>query len=202
MKVSHCASFLPAVNSVCWAPHDYGLILACGSSDGAISLLTYTGLGQWEVKKINNAHTVSPHPACGLRPRHVSALPSLEKGRSSVTAVQCATGGLLSRTHWEGRSEALCTEARQRLHPGRPGCTCLIQPRAALALVSPSQGGPGHWQGGSSSLPICHPCCAHHKLTWPAVTIGAPGTDWCHKKHHRKLVLCFLCKGETVKEAL
>uniref|UniRef100_A0A8B9YP18 Protein SEC13 homolog n=1 Tax=Bos mutus grunniens TaxID=30521 RepID=A0A8B9YP18_BOSMU len=47
-----------SVNSVCWAPHDYGLILACGSSDGAISLLTYTGLGQWEVKKINNAHTI------------------------------------------------------------------------------------------------------------------------------------------------
>lgn len=48
---------------MCWAPHDYGLILACGSSDGAISLLTYTGEGQWEVKKINNAHTVSPAPA-------------------------------------------------------------------------------------------------------------------------------------------
>lgn len=47
------------VNSVCWAPHDYGLILACGSSDGAISLLGYTGDGQWEVKKISNAHTVS-----------------------------------------------------------------------------------------------------------------------------------------------
>ncbi|XP_073889068.1 protein SEC13 homolog isoform X6 [Macaca fascicularis] len=46
-----------SVNSVCWAPHDYGLILACGSSDGAISLLMYTGEGQWEVKKINNAHT-------------------------------------------------------------------------------------------------------------------------------------------------
>ncbi|PKU29063.1 hypothetical protein llap_20633 [Limosa lapponica baueri] len=46
-----------AVNSVCWAPHDYGLILACGSSDGAISLLSYTGDGQWEVKKISNAHT-------------------------------------------------------------------------------------------------------------------------------------------------
>lgn len=51
------------VNSVCWAPHDYGLILACGSSDGAISLLSYTGEGQWEVKKINNAHTVSPGAA-------------------------------------------------------------------------------------------------------------------------------------------
>ncbi|XP_017695760.1 PREDICTED: protein SEC13 homolog isoform X2 [Lepidothrix coronata] len=48
-----------SVNSVCWAPHDYGLILACGSSDGAISLLSYTGDGQWEVKKISNAHTVS-----------------------------------------------------------------------------------------------------------------------------------------------
>nr|XP_045240668.1 protein SEC13 homolog isoform X2 [Macaca fascicularis]XP_045240669.1 protein SEC13 homolog isoform X2 [Macaca fascicularis]XP_045240670.1 protein SEC13 homolog isoform X2 [Macaca fascicularis] len=47
-----------SVNSVCWAPHDYGLILACGSSDGAISLLMYTGEGQWEVKKINNAHTI------------------------------------------------------------------------------------------------------------------------------------------------
>uniref|UniRef100_A0A2K5DN80 Protein SEC13 homolog n=1 Tax=Aotus nancymaae TaxID=37293 RepID=A0A2K5DN80_AOTNA len=47
-----------SVKSVCWAPHDYGLILACGSSAGAISLLTYTGEGQWEVKKINNAHTI------------------------------------------------------------------------------------------------------------------------------------------------
>lgn len=54
------------VNSVCWAPHDYGLILACGSSDGAISLLSYTGDGQWEVKKISNAHTVSLHPGSSM----------------------------------------------------------------------------------------------------------------------------------------
>lgn len=47
-----------AVNSVCWGPYDFGLILACGSSDGAISLLTFTGDQQWDVKKINNAHTV------------------------------------------------------------------------------------------------------------------------------------------------
>lgn len=49
----------PAVNSVCWGPCDFGLILACGSSDGAISLLTFSGDGQWDVKKIPNAHTVS-----------------------------------------------------------------------------------------------------------------------------------------------
>ncbi|KAK2101125.1 GTPase-activating protein S13 [Saguinus oedipus] len=58
-EMSHDRAGLdPSVNSVCWAPHAYGLILACGSSAGAISLLTYTGEGQREVKKINNAHTM------------------------------------------------------------------------------------------------------------------------------------------------
>ena len=47
-----------SVNSVCWAPHDFGLILACGSSDGSISILTAASAGGWESKKINNAHTV------------------------------------------------------------------------------------------------------------------------------------------------
>lgn len=46
------------VNSVCWGPYDFGLILACGSSDGAISVLTCSGDGHWDIKKINNAHTV------------------------------------------------------------------------------------------------------------------------------------------------
>lgn len=54
-----CYWSVSTVNSVCWGPYDFGLILACGSSDGAISLLTFTGDQQWEVKKINNAHTVS-----------------------------------------------------------------------------------------------------------------------------------------------
>lgn len=53
---------VPTVNSVCWGPYDFGLILACGSSDGAISLLTLTGDQQWDVKKISNAHTVSRAP--------------------------------------------------------------------------------------------------------------------------------------------
>uniref|UniRef100_A0A673XAR1 Protein SEC13 homolog n=1 Tax=Salmo trutta TaxID=8032 RepID=A0A673XAR1_SALTR len=45
-----------SVNSVCWGPYDFGLILACGSSDGAISLVTCSGDQQWDIKKINNAH--------------------------------------------------------------------------------------------------------------------------------------------------
>ena len=31
------------MNSVCFAPHELGLILACGSSDGSISVLYNTG---------------------------------------------------------------------------------------------------------------------------------------------------------------
>ena len=29
------------VNSVCWAPHELGAILACASSDGKLSVLTF-----------------------------------------------------------------------------------------------------------------------------------------------------------------
>ena len=35
--------FVISVNSVCFAPHELGLILACGSSDGSISVLYNTG---------------------------------------------------------------------------------------------------------------------------------------------------------------
>ena len=47
-----------SVNSVQWAPHDHGLILVCGSSDGAISVLTYSANNSWDAEKINNAHTI------------------------------------------------------------------------------------------------------------------------------------------------
>lgn len=50
---------LLTVNSVSWAPHEFGLVLACGSSDGAISIISSTGDGTWDTKKITNAHTVS-----------------------------------------------------------------------------------------------------------------------------------------------
>jgi protein transport protein SEC13 len=32
-----------SVNSVCWAPYEFGLMLACGSSDGAISVIWSSG---------------------------------------------------------------------------------------------------------------------------------------------------------------
>jgi protein transport protein SEC13 len=46
-----------------WAPHELGLILVAGSSDGSISTLTYTGGSgsggqQWETDKITSAHMI------------------------------------------------------------------------------------------------------------------------------------------------
>ncbi|KAH9414117.1 GTPase-activating protein S13 [Dermatophagoides pteronyssinus] len=48
-----------SVNSVCWAPHELGLILAAGSSDGSISVLSCNvDSNVWDVKKIQNAHSI------------------------------------------------------------------------------------------------------------------------------------------------
>lgn len=46
------------MNSISWAPNEYGLILACGSSDGCVSVLINDGDNVWTARKILNAHTV------------------------------------------------------------------------------------------------------------------------------------------------
>ncbi|CEQ38749.1 SPOSA6832_00189, partial [Sporobolomyces salmonicolor] len=37
-----------AVNAIAWAPHELGPILACASSDGKVSVLTFNNDGTWE----------------------------------------------------------------------------------------------------------------------------------------------------------
>jgi WD40 repeat protein len=46
----------PTVNSISWAPHELGLILASGSSDGSIRILKHKGENQWDEKVIRDAH--------------------------------------------------------------------------------------------------------------------------------------------------
>lgn len=46
------------VNTVAWAPYEYGLMLACGSSDGSIFVISSTGDGRWTKKKIPDCHSV------------------------------------------------------------------------------------------------------------------------------------------------
>jgi len=47
-----------SVNSIQWAPREFGLMLACASSDGTISILRHTADEDWESRKIPNAHSV------------------------------------------------------------------------------------------------------------------------------------------------
>ncbi|XP_058103836.1 protein transport protein SEC13 homolog B-like [Magnolia sinica] len=47
-----------SVNSISWAPHDLGLCLACGSSDGNISVFTARSDGSWDAARIDQAHPV------------------------------------------------------------------------------------------------------------------------------------------------
>lgn len=39
------------VNSVSWAPHEYGLILASGGSDGKVAICTCKGIGSASLRK-------------------------------------------------------------------------------------------------------------------------------------------------------
>jgi protein transport protein SEC13 len=47
-----------SVNSIAWAPYETGLILACASSDGSFSIITYQKDGSWEATKRDNAHAM------------------------------------------------------------------------------------------------------------------------------------------------
>jgi len=58
-KMHEVTNHESSVNSVCWAPQEYGLILAAGASDGAISIVSLNqSTNQWEMDKISNAHTI------------------------------------------------------------------------------------------------------------------------------------------------
>ncbi|KII90409.1 hypothetical protein PLICRDRAFT_38938 [Plicaturopsis crispa FD-325 SS-3] len=46
-KVKEHTLHTASVNSVSWAPHELGAILACASSDGKVSVLTFKDDGQW-----------------------------------------------------------------------------------------------------------------------------------------------------------
>lgn len=46
----------PTVNSIQWAPHEWGLILACGSSDESFSIISTSG--QFAVRLDLHVHTV------------------------------------------------------------------------------------------------------------------------------------------------
>ncbi|CAJ0760608.1 7698_t:CDS:2 [Entrophospora sp. SA101] len=52
----HTASGTYVINSVAWAPHEIGPILACASSDGKVSILTFKDDGTWDAHLYDAHH--------------------------------------------------------------------------------------------------------------------------------------------------
>jgi len=57
IKIKEHTLHTASVNSVSWAPHELGAILACASSDGKVSVLTFKNDGQWDAD-IFTAHAI------------------------------------------------------------------------------------------------------------------------------------------------
>ncbi|CEH17554.1 wd40 repeat-like protein [Ceraceosorus bombacis] len=66
-KIKEHALHGASVNSIAWAPHELGAILACASSDGNVSVLTFNDDGTWAVDMVAahpiGANAVSWAPA-------------------------------------------------------------------------------------------------------------------------------------------
>jgi len=77
-----------SVNSVCWAPPEWGLMLACGSSDSSITVLSHLN-DRWEGKKIPNAHTLG----CNAVTWAPASAPSFDKTLDQQPRKRFASGG-------------------------------------------------------------------------------------------------------------
>ncbi|OLL26717.1 Protein transport protein SEC13 [Neolecta irregularis DAH-3] len=81
----------PKVNSVAWAPHELGAILACASSDGKVSVLEFKDDGTWDTRTFP-AHAIG----CNAATWAPSTLPAslITAGSSHSPAVKrIATAG-------------------------------------------------------------------------------------------------------------
>lgn len=85
-----------SVNSVAWAPHELGAVLACGSSDGQCTILSFRDDGSWEVNVLD-AHAMGCNAVswASATPPGSLTLPSLSAAASaSATSVRrLATAG-------------------------------------------------------------------------------------------------------------
>jgi len=99
-KVKEHALHTASVNSVSWAPHELGAILACASSDGKLSVLTFKNDGQWGADIFNghaigcNAVSWSPatQPGSLITPQQNNAVPG-QPGPTPQTVKRFASAG-------------------------------------------------------------------------------------------------------------
>ncbi|KAI6099059.1 WD40-repeat-containing domain protein [Pisolithus croceorrhizus] len=72
-KIQEHTLHAASVNSISWAPHELGAILACASSDGKISVLTLKDDGQWSADTIN-AHAIGCNAVSWASATHPGSL--------------------------------------------------------------------------------------------------------------------------------
>lgn len=104
------------MNSVQFGPPEFGLVLACGSSDGSISILTYVAeTGSWDAKKIQNAHAIGCNavswcPAIGTDP-------SLDENGRELFVKRLVSGGCdnLAKV-WREEGDRWVEEAKLEVH--------------------------------------------------------------------------------------
>jgi protein transport protein SEC13 len=81
------------VNSISWAPHEYGLSLACASSDGKLSILTYQQEGSWDLVTLP-AHSIGVNTVSWMPAVIPGSLFADSSSPSSKTAIKrIASGG-------------------------------------------------------------------------------------------------------------
>ncbi|CAH7671141.1 COPII-coated vesicle component Sec13 [Phakopsora pachyrhizi] len=86
-----------SVNSIAWAPHEYGPILACASSDGRVSVLSFNDDGSWDAP-LFTAHPIGCNSISWAPPKAPSSLTSpLNNSNSNsgapIETKKFATGG-------------------------------------------------------------------------------------------------------------
>jgi len=95
-KVKEHTLHTASVNSVSWAPHELGAILACASSDGKLSVLTFKNDGQWGADIFNghaigcNAVSWAPatQPGSLIIPQQTQPLPGQQAQPTSAPSVK------------------------------------------------------------------------------------------------------------------
>jgi len=101
-----------SVNSVCWAPPEWGLTLAAGSSDGTISVLSFVK-ERWDAKKIANAHTLGCNAVTWCPTGPLSSIDST----SNNTIKRFASGGCDNHVKiWKEENEEWVEEVKLEGH--------------------------------------------------------------------------------------
>jgi protein transport protein SEC13 len=85
-----------SVNSIAWAPRQYGLRLACASSDEHVSILAHSGGGQWSSTMLK-AHKTGVNA--------VNWAPSAEGGEDPMRLVTGGCDNLVRIWQYDSRTE-------------------------------------------------------------------------------------------------